>query len=1238
MRSQVIVASGGDNPGGKRNSEGRSMVDHGMSSYAKYGVAYGQVKTEKGVTCGVLSSGWPSGALAAHRLGWTVELVIVKSEEWKGVVEAWLPGVCLVTVSEVAASFILGQDLDVWVSDIDPPRKLRFLDVCKPLVFVSSRRLRQSTPGGYSYQCVKLRHSDCGGVTDSVWTFYVYRRGQPRDSNMPPKSAGRDMLSIVNSRKEGTPCPPPRDVKAKHPEVIRLRPNTYHSEGLYPVSAGNVQVVAPCVFSPTKWVRRKLSGLEMCRVKDIPDEVTNSLTSKEISVIVKDVAVVPLKVMWSILSWVFRDPANEVGGNEERLESVDGRAKRARLDESSTAVQVKEELVNGDNRRSRNAKATKQDDAEIPQYLWDEVIVPDGEEARLKALGTFRSLGLRWVKRRLTREFIRWFHQKHPSLLLDLEELNVTYSRWARAFYTRLSKNKLARKEWEAGRECVARFSESTWWEWTAGSRPHYWRWPEEYQEAIRDGVSPWFRSSRPSWKVPQRYEKDEIIRNAVRVKLEKVRRLEYIKPGRVKSLTSYFAVPKGESDIRMVYDGSKSGLNDAMWVPWFSLPTIEMHMRFVGHDSYMGDVDIGDMFHNFMLHEVVQDLAGIDLTPFFLDEAVTQHSSQTLWERWVRSAMGLKSSPYNAIQGVLFAEEVIRGNPADPKNVFRWDFVRLNLPGMVDYQTHLPWVSKVRADDNRVASDFVSYVDDMRTCGNSKEEGRQASRTVAGTLNWLGLQDAARKRREPSREPGPWAGAVVSVEAEGGIYLSVTQERWDKGVEIIGWIDKEVKGGDTIHFRTLEKYRGFLIYLSRTYPVMTPFMKGIHLSLDSWRPWRREDSWKMTMSEIRAALEEREGDSPDKMVSGGRAPERVKWAPRLVDDLRALKTFTASKHPPRRLVRPVRSAVAVYVFGDASGSGFGSSFNIGDQVRYLSGQWNSEHGGQTSNYRELVNLVYALEKARDEGLLEGTEVFVFTDNTTAEAAFFKGTSSTPELFDLVLRMRRLQMHDKTILHVTHVAGRRMIAQGTDGLSRGQMSDGAMGGADFLTFVPLHLSAVDRQPEPLMEWVESWFGSCGDFTWLRPEHWFTQGQHMGRCVWTPAPAAAEAALEQLAKAKHKRPQHTHLVIIPRLMTAHWRRLMSKICDLIFTVPTGTDIWIDSQYEPLVVGLSLPLSRHPPWQLKGTPLLDGVERALRDLPLSHHCWGRSILRELLQRTRALEGMSESLVRKVLHPVG
>lgn len=35
-----------------------------------------------------------------------------------------------------------------------------------------------------------------------------------------------------------------------------------------------------------------------------------------------------------------------------------------------------------------------------------------------------------------------------------------------------------------------------------------------------------------------------------------------------VRSLTSFFTVPKEEGDVRVVYNGTKSGLNGQLWAP----------------------------------------------------------------------------------------------------------------------------------------------------------------------------------------------------------------------------------------------------------------------------------------------------------------------------------------------------------------------------------------------------------------------------------------------------------------------------------------------------------------------------------------------------------------------------------------------------------------------------------------------------------------------------------------------
>ena len=57
--------------------------------------------------------------------------------------------------------------------------------------------------------------------------------------------------------------------------------------------------------------------------------------------------------------------------------------------------------------------------------------------------------------------------------------------------------------------------------------------------------------------------------------KLEKVVNKGYMIPCKVKSLTSYFHVKKGDDEIRVVCDGTKSRSNGALWAPSFGLPNM---------------------------------------------------------------------------------------------------------------------------------------------------------------------------------------------------------------------------------------------------------------------------------------------------------------------------------------------------------------------------------------------------------------------------------------------------------------------------------------------------------------------------------------------------------------------------------------------------------------------------------------------------------------------------------------
>jgi hypothetical protein len=209
---------------------------------------------------------------------------------------------------------------------------------------------------------------------------------------------------------------------------------------------------------------------------------------------------------------------------------------------------------------------------------------------------------------------------------------------------------------------------------------------------------------------------------------------------------------------------------------------------------------------------------------------------------------------------------------------------------------------------------------------------------------------------------------------------------------------------------KRLEQIRGFLIYVTRTYPCMVPYLIGLHMTIDSWRPNRKEDGWRYTAAKMRLQSEGEEEMDDENLCDHTDAPATVKAVPWLAWDRRALAELMSDEKPLLRRIRVKRAMKAYYGFGNASGYGFGATIQIGENLWYEYGQWASKIAEESSsNWRELANLVNFIERTVDTHDVDGSELFIFTDNQTAESAFWKGHSSSPKLFDLVLRLRKLK-------------------------------------------------------------------------------------------------------------------------------------------------------------------------------------------------------------------------------------
>ncbi|KAL7579131.1 hypothetical protein ACA910_019157 [Epithemia clementina (nom. ined.)] len=159
-----------------------------------------------------------------------------------------------------------------------------------------------------------------------------------------------------------------------------------------------------------------------------------------------------------------------------------------------------------------------------------------------------------------------------------------------------------------------------------------------------------------------------------------------------------------------------------------------------------------------------------------------------------------------------------------------------------------------------------------------------------------------------------------------------------------------------------------------------------------------------------------------------------------------------------------------------------------------------------------------------------------------------------------------------------------MIEQGTDGLLHGDLMNGVLTGCDMLQYVPLNKSCKERQPGLVNQFLVVTRKHYA-FIPLTPTDWFEKALTQGDFVWTPPPAAADAAVEKLCKSKHIRPLPAHIFICPALMTSHWRKKLGRIADVVFAIPVGTTYWTTERHKPLIDAFVLPFFKHRPWQFK-----------------------------------------------------
>jgi hypothetical protein len=200
----------------------------------------------------------------------------------------------------------------------------------------------------------------------------------------------------------------------------------------------------------------------------------------------------------------------------------------------------------------------------------------------------------------------------------------------------------------------------------------------------------------------------------------------------------------------------------------------------------------------------------------------------------------------------------------------------------------------------------------------------------------------------------------VYTDDRAAGVRMLVSRKKWAKAKRLLATLHELVLASEWVDHKVLERIRGFLVCVARTYRPLTPFLAGLHMLIDGWRPGRDDEGWRLRKAEVEASRDsEEESDEEGLKPSGTNLPPgQVKALPRSLPDLKVMMELTAAEDPPLRRVRARSKVNILYCYGDASRSGFGWCIDFGDRVPYELGEWCELIQEATSNYRELRNLV----------------------------------------------------------------------------------------------------------------------------------------------------------------------------------------------------------------------------------------------------------------------------------------
>ena len=427
-------------------------------------------------------------------------------------------------------------------------------------------------------------------------------------------------------------------------------PKVLTGDSILTLKSLNQLIKLPSYKHASGWGMRKLTRKEICSMWGLIELANTSVNTKDL------IQINPVQVLGLVIRCYLSTSSSSrshLPYQDKPITTISPTTTFSSINVTINNDWIDETLVEKSSR--------KEDKAPVPTFLWNKRIMASfpNRNGVMKLISAMRNFLIRVCRKRLTRSLIVFLRSSFGTDWKD-------YLRGSRAH----RKGGIFIRSVNAGKDVLIKMSQASWFEWLGGSTLVCWKW-HDFIDQARDGFnffiykSQFRKSDRKISRVSP--SSDPKI---LRLTIEKFERLLHtlcLEGGFVRWDMHFFDVPKGDSDVRIVFNGTENGLNAIVWVPSFFLSTSHSLGRILQVNTYQLDMDVGEIFVNFPMHNSMRPYCGVNLSKF--DDLSLDEKEKR--QRWARLWFGFKPSPHYSVRFLSIAQEQARGDHSIESNPF---------------------------------------------------------------------------------------------------------------------------------------------------------------------------------------------------------------------------------------------------------------------------------------------------------------------------------------------------------------------------------------------------------------------------------------------------------------------------------------------------------------------------------------------------------------------------------------